>query len=379
MTATATPTTKRTDVLIIGAGQAGLAAGYHLQRLGIAARIVEADERVGDVWRRRYDSLKLYSPASYDSLPGMPFPLPKRAFPTGREMADYLELYAGNFGLTVDTGVRIDRLESPAREGEPFVATAGDRRYEAGQVIVAAGAFQRPRVPAFATELDPAIRQLHSSAYRNPSQLADGPVLVVGLSHSGADLAHEIAATHQVIVSGKSHGQIPVPLESRRGSLGFAVFQAFMWHVATLDTPIGRKMAPEVKKGGGPLLRWRKPELLAAGIELVEARTTGVRDGKPVLADGRVLDVANVLWCTGFWSDYSWIRPPIKVDEDGWPVQYRGVTDVPGLYFMGVLFQYSFTSMLIRGVGRDAEYVADRIAERAAAGARVAKAVTATA
>ena len=270
---------------------------------------------IGDIWRRRYDSLKLYSPASYDSLPGMPFPLPKRAFPTGREMADYLELYAGHFGLTVDTGVRIERLEAPAGEGEPFVATAGDRRYEAGQVIVAAGPFQRPRVPAFATELDPAIRQLHSSDYRNPSQLADGPVLVVGLSHSGADLAHEIAASHPVILSGKSHGQIPVPLESRRGLLGFSVFQAFMWHVATLDTPIGRKMAPEVRKGGGPLLRWRKPELKAAGVELTDARTTGVVDGKPVLADGRVLDVANVLWCTGFWSDYSWIRPPIKVDE----------------------------------------------------------------
>jgi putative flavoprotein involved in K+ transport len=244
---------------------------------------------------------------------------------------------------------------------------------------VASGAFQRPRVPAFATELDPAIRQLHSSAYRNPSQLAHGPVLVVGLSHSGADLAHEIAASHPVIVSGKSHGQIPVPLESRRGLLGFSVFQAFMWHVATLDTPLGRKMAPEVRKGGGLLLRWRKPELKAAGVELTDARTSGVVDGKPVLADGRALDVANVLWCTGFRSDYSWIHPPIKVDEGGWPVQYRGVSAVPGLYFMGVLFQYSFTSMLIHGIGRDAEYVVDRIADRLAAGARVAGAVAATA
>ena len=165
---TTTQTTLRTDVLVIGAGQAGLAAGYHLQRQGIDARIVEADARVGDVWRRRYDSLKLYSPAGYASLPGMPFPLPKREFPTGHEMADYLETYAGSFGLTVDTGVRIERLEAPDGDGRPFVATAGDRRYEAGQVIVATGAFQHPRVPAFATELDPGIRQLHSSAYRNP-------------------------------------------------------------------------------------------------------------------------------------------------------------------------------------------------------------------
>ena len=167
-------------------------------------------------------------------------------------------------------------------------------------MIVAAGAFQRPHVPAFADELDPGIRQLHSSEYRNPSQLADGPVLVVGLSHSGADLAHEIAATHQVVVSGKSHGQSRFQVEGPRGKLGWPVVQWFMWHVATLDTPIGRRMAPEVRKGGGPLLRWRKPELKAAGVELIEARTTGVQDGKPVLADGRVLDVANVLWCTGF-------------------------------------------------------------------------------
>ena len=357
MTATATPTTQRTDVLIIGAGQAGLAAGYHLQRLGIAALIVEADDRVGDVWRRRYDSLKLYSPARFDGLPGLPFPAqsgpsrPVLRWPTTSRP------YAGQLGLPVDTGVRLERLDAPGREGEPFVATAGDHRYEAGEVIVATGAFQRPRVPDFATELDPGIRQLHSSEYRNPSQLADGPVLVVGLSHSGADLAHEIVATHPVILSGKSHGQMPFPVDSRRALLGWPVLAAFFRHVATLDTPIGRKMAPEVKKGGGPLLRWRKPELLAAGVELVEARTIGVQDGKPVLADGRVLDVANVVWCTGFSTDYSWISPSIEVDEHGWPVQYRGVSPVPGLSFMGLVFQYSFTSINVHGVGQDADYL----------------------
>ena len=325
MTATANPTTIRTDVLVIGAGQAGLAAGYHLHRLGIASRIVEADPRIGDVWRRRYDSLKLYSPAGYDGLPGMPFPLPKRAFPTGRQMADYLETYAGNFGSRSRPASGSSGWRSRPRKAEPFVAIAGDRRYEAGQVIVATGAFQRPRVPAFATELDPGIRQLHSSDYRNPSQLADGPVLVVGLSHSGADLAHEIAATPP----GDPVGQVarPDPVSARQPArpAGLPGLPGVQWHVATLDTPIGRKMAPEVKKGGGPLLRWRKPELKAAGVELTSPDHWRA-DGKPVLADGRVLDVANVLWCTGFWSDYSWIRPAIKVDEDGWPVQYRGVT-----------------------------------------------------
>ena len=380
MTATATPTTIRTDVLVIGGGQAGLAAGYHLQQRGINYRIVEGDGRIGDVWRKRYDSLKLYSPASHAALPGMPHAMPEHAFPTGTQFADYLEMYADSFGLRVDTGVHIERLEQPGGESQPFVAIAGDRRYEAAQVIVATGAFQRPKVPAFAKQLDPAIKQLHSSQYRNPAQLNEGPTLVVGLSHSGADLAHEIVATHPVILSGRAHGQLPVPLESRRGQIGFRIITKFFWHVATLDTPIGRRMANEVKTGGGPLLRWRKPELKAAGVELVEARTTGVKDGKPQLADGRVLDVANVLWCTGFAADYAWIRPPIKLDEYGWPVQYRGVAPNPGLYFLGVLFQYSFTSMLILGAGRDAAYVVDRIAERLANGVpEGAKASTATA
>jgi putative flavoprotein involved in K+ transport len=363
MTATATPTTIRTDVLVIGAGQAGLAAGYHLHQRGIDYRIVEADDRIGDVWRKRYDSLLLFTPAGYDALPGMPFPLPKHVFPTGRQMADYLEAYASQLGLNVDTGVSIERLEQPAGGAQPFVAIAGDRRYEASQVIVATGTFQRPRVPALAADLDPRIRQLHSSEYRNPAQLADGPTLVVGLSHSGSDIAHEIASTHKVIVSGRAHGQLPVPIDSRRGRLGFHVVAAFARHVATLNTPIGRKMAIEIKKGGGPLLRWRKPELLAAGVELTDARTTGVQDGKPVLADGRVLDVANVIWSTGFRSDYSWISPPLQVDELGAPEQYRGVSAVRGLYFMGVVFQYSFASMNVYGVGRDARYVVDRVAE----------------
>jgi putative flavoprotein involved in K+ transport len=279
-------------------------------------------------------------------------------------MGDYLGAYADQFGLQVDTGVRVERLDAPSTDGEAFVVTAADRRYEAARVIVTTGAFQGPKVPEFASQLDPSIRQIHAGDYRNPSQLADGPVLVVGLSHSGADLAHEISASHQTIVSGRAHGQLPFPVGSRRSRIGWPALSWFFFHVVTLDTPIGRKMAPHVRKDGGPLLRWRKPELLARGVELVEARTTGVVDGKPMLADGRVLDVANVVWCTGFDRDYSWIHPAIELDENRWPVQYRGVTSTPGLYFSGVVFQYSFTSMVIHGAGRDAEYVVDHIAER---------------
>lgn len=360
--------TERVGTLIIGAGQTGLAAGYHLQRKGLPFLILDADQRIGDHWRERWDSLRLYSPARSDNLPGMRFPASAYHYPTAREMGDYLAAYADRFQLPVRSGVRVDRLERAGDGLSGFVVTAGARSYQADQVIVATGAFQVPRVPAFAAQLDPAILQLHSSAYRNPSQLRPGPVLVVGVSHSGADIAYEVAATHRTVLSGTIHGQLPFPVIDRRRARVFLPLVAFLAsHLLTLRTPIGRKMAPEVRKGGGPLLRVRRPDLDRVGVERHEAKTVGLQDGKPVLADGEVLDVANVIWCTGYARDDRWIDLPVTGD-DGWPIQERGVVpSVPGLYFLGIPFTYSFASMLVLGAGRDADYVVDRIAERVAA------------
>ena len=323
------PTTLRTEVLVIGAGQAGLAAGYHLQRLGIAARIVEADDRVGDVWRRRYDALKLYSPAGYDSLPGMPFrsrsahSRPAARWPT---TSSRTPAASGSWSTRVSgsSGWR-PRSRRPA-----FRRDAGERRYEAGQVIVATGAFQRPRVPAFATELDPAIRQLHSSDYRNPvaARRRSGP------GRRAEPLGRRPRPRDRREPPGDRVGQIARanPGSARQPARPSRLLgvPAFLWHVATLDTPIGRRMAPEVKKGGGPLLRWRKPELKAAGVELTDAaddrrrrRQTGAR--RRPGARRRERPVVHRLL-----ERLRWIRPPIKIDEAGWPVQCRGVSSVPG-------------------------------------------------
>jgi putative flavoprotein involved in K+ transport len=358
---------ERHEVVIIGAGQCGLAAAHDLAKREIDHVVLEANERIGDNWRTRYDSLKLYSPAKYDALPGLPMPLPRNAYPTGHQMADYLEAYAAHFDLPVRTGVAIDGLRRANGAGDGYLVTAGERAFAARQVVIAAGYFRQPHIPAFGAELDPAIRQIHSSDYRRPSQLADGAALVVGLSHSGADLAIEAASHgHSTILSGKGHGQLPVSVDSRLGQLGWPVMKFVASNLLTLRTPIGRKMAPEIRKGGAPLLRHRRGDLLHAGIELTDARTVGVKDGKPMLADGRVLDVANVIWCTGFRPDFSWVDVPI-FGEDGWPQQERGVVgSAPGLYFLGVIFQYGFTSMLVVGAGRDAAYVVNRIAARRA-------------
>jgi putative flavoprotein involved in K+ transport len=284
-------------------------------------------------------------------------------------MGDYLESYARSFQLPVRSGVRVDGVD-PVEDG--FVVTTADgRRIAARQVIVASGAFRTPRVPDIASRLDPAIRQLHSHDYRDPSQIPDGAVLVVGLSHSGADIAFELAkAGHPTYLSGKAAGQLPIRVvDTSRARVGWPIVQFVFRHVLTIRTPIGRKMRPHVRSGGGPLIRYRLPDLDAAGIERHDAKTVGVRDGKPELADGTVLDVRSIVWATGYRPDYAFIHAPV-IGSDGWPEEVRGVSPtVPGLYFLGVPFQYAFSSMLITGAGRDARYVVDRIAERVRTGA----------
>jgi len=366
-------TRQQYGTVVIGGGQAGLSVGYHLRQHGRSFVILDAGARIGDNWRKRWDSLRLYSPARRDALPGMPFPARSTAYPTKDEMADYLEAYAARFELPLRSGTPVDTL---AKENGRYVAAAGDRRFEADNVVIATGVFQKPHLPGFAGELDPGIRQLHSNDYRNLSQLQPGPVLVVGASHSGADIAFEAASEHEVILSGKDTGQLPVSVETRRGRMLFRGLFFAGTHIITADTPIGRKAGPHLRHGGAPLLRYRRSDLRKAGVERVLARTVGVTDGQPVLDDGRVLDVANVVWCTGFRPDYSWIRLPYELGEDGYPVQYRGVvSSSPGLYFVGLPFLHSFASMLIGGAGRDAErvvrhIVTERTAEQEARVAR---------
>ena len=359
--------TQYVETVIVGGGQAGLATGYHLKRLGHDPLILDAHGRVGDAWRRRWDSLRLFTYARYSALPGMRFPAPGWSFPTKDDMADYLEAYASRFDLEVRAGVTVDRL---TREGDRFVLSAGDSRIEARHVVVATGPYRVPKVPPFANELDTSIVQLHSSEYLRPSQLRPGGVLLVGAGNSGADIALEVVREHPTWLSGRDTGHVPVPIDSRRGHIGFRVFRFLAHHVLTIRTPIGRRAMAKHAGKGEMLVRIKPKDLLAAGVERV-TKVAGVRDGRPVLADGRVLDVTNVIWCTGFGNDFSWIDLPI-FDGDGMPLHHRGVvSSEAGLFFVGLPNQYSASSAVLPGIGRDHAYVAERIAERSAPLARV--------
>jgi putative flavoprotein involved in K+ transport len=359
-------TTQHIETLIIGAGQAGLSTGYHLQRLGRPFLIVDGHERLGDNWRHQWDTLKLYSPAKYDGLPGLPFPAPAWSFPGKEQVADYLESYALRSDLPVRMSTRVHRLEQRSDGG--FTASLGEDTITCDNVVVATGTFGRtPNIPDFAAGLDPSIQQLHSSEYRRPEQLAPGPVLVVGASHSGCDIAYEAAEHRPTMLVGPDRGQIPLRWGSPALRLVFPIL-AFAWrHVLTRRTPMGRKEMSEVRHHGGPMLRVKREDLRSRGVERVPNRVSGVSDGRPVLDDGRVVDAGTVVWCTGFRQVFDWIDLPIFM-EDGFPREYRGVVDsVPGLFFCGLSFQYAFSSMVFLGVGRDAEYVARRIDARSTA------------
>jgi putative flavoprotein involved in K+ transport len=354
----------RYQTVVVGAGQAGLSVGYHLKRRGLPFVILEANERIGDTWRRRWDSLRLFTPARYDGLAGMPFPGPDFAFPTKDEMADYLESYAERFELPVRTGVRVERV---SRQSGRFLVQTNKESIEADNVIVAMATFQLPKVPAFAKELDPRIVQLHSSEYRNLSQLRAGDVLIVGAGNSGAEIALDIVRDHRIWMSGRDVGSLPFRMAGTASRLVLSrLMLRFVFHrVLTVRTPMGRKVRPKVLHIGGPLIRTRSHDLATAGVERV-ARVTGVRDGLPLLADDRVLDIANVIWCTGFHPGFSWIDLPV-FDDRGLPLHERGIMlQQRGLYFVGLHFLYALSSTMIHGVGRDADRIARAIAARSA-------------
>lgn len=352
------------DTIVIGGGQAGLSVGYHLKRAGLPFLILDSNERTGDQWRTRWDSLRLFTSAAFSGLDGMPYPGRGDHFPTKDEFADYLEHYAATFGLPIERGCRVDRL---SRRGDSYLVEAGARRFEAKQVVVAMANYQRPSIPAFAAELDSSIMQLHSSEYRNSGQLPEGAVLVVGAGNSGAELAREIAGTHDVLVSGSSPGELPFDIDSRiaHALLSRVALKVVFHRVLTRATPIGRTARPRLLRAG-PLIRVKAKHLAAAGVERV-ARTVGSTDGRPLLEDGSSPDVAAVVWACGFRPGFEWIDVPLRY-EGKVPAQKRGViAEAPGLYFVGLHFMHAMSSSMIHGVGRDARYVVKAIERRVAA------------
>lgn len=355
-----TPTqskTERLHTVVIGAGQNGLAVGYHLARQKLDFVIVDGAAQVGDSWRNRWDSLRLFTWAYFNNMPGMDFPAPKMYLPTKDETAAYLETYAEKFALPIRMGVKVKRV---SRQGERYIVDAGAQRFEADNVVIATGPFQTPRTPPFASELDPSIVQLHSAAYKNPGQLRDGDTLVVGAACSGSEIGIELAKTRRVFLAGRSVDSIPPGKQKIIRPLIPFVFGR------PQNSFIGKKLFAKARTSGHPLIGFSYKNVLASGVERTP-RVAGIRDGKPYLDDGRVLDVANVIWSTGYRPDFSFVDLPV-FEPDGYPRHKRGVVEEePGLYFVGLIFLHSLSSQIFLGTKRDTKHVAENLIRRSEA------------
>ncbi|MFW9996082.1 MAG: flavin-containing monooxygenase [Candidatus Odinarchaeota archaeon] len=344
------------DVLIIGAGQAGLATGYFLAKKAVNFAIIEKNEKIGDNWRFRWDSLKLFSPSEYNNLPGKPFPKGPGLFPTKDEVANYLEYYAEEFKLPVLTGTS---AESLGVENSTFAITTNRGIYRARQVVIATGAFQTPYIPSFSTNLTDKVYQVHSSRYKNPSQLPEGDILVVGTGNSGVQIALETSKLRdRVYLSGRKMPSLP------RRFLGKDVYWWYYklrFATATLDSFIGKWLYRREQNKGEPLLGISMKDVLESRKIVHVPSVKAVKNDMIILEDNQDLQVRNIIWATGFRNDYSWINLDV-LDKQGKPLHKRGVaTKIRGLYFIGLNWLYRANSSNIGGVGRDAEYIASEI------------------
>jgi putative flavoprotein involved in K+ transport len=338
------------DVVVIGGGQAGLAMAWHLEQQGLRFVVLDAGPEVGHVWRRRWDSLTLFTPAQYDALPGMPFPAPADTYPTKDPVADYLRAYADAFELPVRLDARVAHL---SRTGHGFEVRTANQTFSALQVVVATGPFQVPFVPPAADSLDPSVTQVHSADYRNAQALPDGPVLVVGGGNSGLQIAEELAATRPVQVS---IGDNPPMLPQRL--LGKDLFW-WLTRFGLMRVPARTRLGRRVQARGEFVIGTNRRRLNRSGVRfrprLVDADGCTVR-----FADGSTREVGVVIWATGYRSDYSWIHIP-DVVEDGRVTHRRGITHVPGLYFLGLSWQHTRGSALLGFVNNDATHLAEHI------------------
>ncbi len=348
------PTSEQVDVVVIGAGQAGLAVGQQLAARGTDFVILEASTQVGSSWRTRWDSLRLFTPAQYDSLPGMPFPAAADTHPTKDDVADYLAEYAAHFDLPVRLATPVEHVR---REGDGgYLVTTATGALRARQVVVATGAFHRPWVPAAAREPAPRVTQLHSARYRNPGQLAGTRVLVVGAGNSGLQIAHELSGSHTVSVAVGSRAlELPQRVAGRDLFSWLTMIGFFSW-------PAESRLARRLRSRGDLVIGTRTSTLRRTGIDL-RPRLVGFTGDRAHFADGTSETVDAVVWATGFRPDYSWLQVP-GVVVDGHVQHHQGVAEVPGLFFVGLPWQTSRGSALLGFVGDDAARLAERMASQ---------------
>lgn len=340
------------DVVVVGAGQAGLAMGYYLKQKNLSFVILDANNRIGDSWRKRYESLVLFTNRYYCSLPGLKMSGDQEGYPSKNEMADYLEQYASCFDLPVKTNTLVIKVE---KNEDIFIITTNKSKIQSRQVIIASGAFQKPFIPPIVIrngEIEPF--QIHSSSYDTPKQLKEGSVLVVGGGNSGAQIAVELAKDKRVTLA-VSHPLKFLPLRF----LGKSTFH-WLDFFGLLYAGINTKKGKWFSKQSDPIFGYDLKKLIKENKIDVKPRVVKIKGNQAIFDDNNISSFENIIWSTGFIPDYNWIDINGAV-KNGKPVHEKGISPVKGLFFIGLPWQYQRGSALVCGVGKDAEFLIEHI------------------
>ncbi|WP_438350607.1 flavin-containing monooxygenase [Paenibacillus sp. FA6] len=336
------------DVVIVGAGQAGIAMGYHLKQQGLSFILLDSNVKIGDSWRHRYDSLKLFTSRRYSSLPELQMNGSLDGFPTKDEMADYLEQYATHFDLPVMLNTNVINIK---KNGETFEVETNQEIIEAEQVVIASGAFQKPFVPPVIVNKGERSFQIHSSSYLSPKQILKGSVLVVGGGNSGAQIAVELAHERNVTLAvSRSFKFLPLHFLGKNIFYWLDLFGLLYSGVDTIKGSWFRKQSD-------PIFGYKLKTLIADRTINMKPRVVSVDGNEVLFEDNSVHSFESIVWSTGFIPSYDWILIEGATSSNGKPVHERGVSPIKGLYFIGLPWQYQRGSALICGVGRDARYL----------------------
>jgi putative flavoprotein involved in K+ transport len=343
------------DVIVIGAGQAGLSMGYYLKKGNSSFLILDNNERIGDVWRKRYDSLVLFTPRSFSSLHGLTLEGDPNRFPTKNEIADYLERYANTFDLPIKFNTEVKRI---TKHDKTFMIHTQNSILKAKKVVVATGAFHTPNIPSLSKEVSKEVVQLHSSQYKDPSQLNEGAVLVVGGGNSGTQIAVELSLSHNTYLS-VGHPIHFLPLTFFNKSI-FWWFDMMGILKFSSTSFVGRR----IQKQGDPIFGYELKEKMKKNKVKLNGRTVSIQNNIVTFDDLTSLKINNIIWATGFTPNYSWIDIPNLVKLNSKVHHKRGVTNIEGLYFLGLPWQHRRGSALLFGVGDDAKYLYQEMVQK---------------
>ncbi|MFD1707646.1 flavin-containing monooxygenase [Siminovitchia sediminis] len=343
------------ETIIIGAGQAGLAVGYYLQKTGQNFLLIDKAKEIGKQWKNRYDSLVLFTPRKYSSLPGLKLEGEEHGFPSKDEIAVYLQAYGETFNLPIQLNEEVIQI---VKDGEVFIIRTNRNEYRSKNVVIATGPFQTPNTPPWSQELAASVNQLHSSRYKNPGQLAEGNVLVVGGGNSGAQIAVELSKERETYLAiSKSLHYLPLRIGQR---------SIFWWfdQLGILQASSHSFLGKLIQKKGDPIFGFELKQAIRQKKVAVIRKVIGARKKQVICEDRSVLEVNNIIWATGFRTEYPWLQVQGVLNIEGKVLHHRGQTNIDGLFFIGLPWQYRRGSALLQGVGEDAKYIASQIIER---------------